>query len=162
MLLSELFLKQSSRWSDIASEHVEKIYGEIEDFLEAATRHLITDEQVRDDVLEIAISAMKMQKTKAAKELKHLYEDEKQQPLTYNHYYTDNVQKSRQDATRKIIRKAMDNAREQDFNGKLHISNIHVDAERLMASLQNHVIVDMDAQACGEALSGLKAYYKVR
>jgi len=49
----------------------------------------------------------------------------------------------------------------QDWNGKLHISNNSVDAEKLLASLQKRIVVDMDAQACTEALAGLSAYYKV-
>ncbi len=49
----------------------------------------------------------------------------------------------------------------QDWNGKLHVSNNVVDAEKLVASLQKRIIVDMDAQACAEALAGLLAYYKV-
>jgi hypothetical protein len=48
-----------------------------------------------------------------------------------------------------------------DWNGKLHISNSTVDAEKLLASLQKRIFVDQDAQACTEALAGLSAYYKV-
>ncbi len=55
----------------------------------------------------------------------------------------------------------MHEASTEDWNGKLHISNNSVDAEKLVASLQNRVIMDRDAQACTEALAGLSAYYKV-
>ncbi|KAK1092611.1 hypothetical protein LTR48_004007 [Friedmanniomyces endolithicus] len=37
-----------------------------------------------------------------------LAESEQQQPITYNHYYTDNVQKSRLDSTQKTIERAME------------------------------------------------------
>lgn len=45
----------------------------------------------------------------------------------------------------------------QNWNGKLHVSNNSFDAAKLISSLQNRIIVDMDAQATAEALSGLYA-----
>ena len=55
----------------------------------------------------------------------------------------------------------MDETTSQDWNGKLHVSNNDVDPARLLESLQKRINVDMDGQACAEALAGLKAYYKV-
>ena len=55
----------------------------------------------------------------------------------------------------------MNEASAQDWNGKLHVSNNSVDAEKLLASLQRRITVDMDAQACTEALAGLSAYFKM-
>ena len=54
----------------------------------------------------------------------------------------------------------MTEASADDWNGKLHISNNAVDADKLLASLQKRIIVDMDVQACTEALAGLSAYYR--
>ena len=50
---------------------------------------------------------------------------------------------------------------DDDFNGKLHVSNTLPDMDRLLASLQKRVVVNMDDHACAEALAGLNAYYKV-
>jgi hypothetical protein len=47
------------------------------------------------------------------------------------------------------------------WNGKLHISNNAVDGQKLLAALQRRINVDMNLQACEEALAGLNAYYKV-
>ena len=55
----------------------------------------------------------------------------------------------------------MNEASAEDRNGRLHISKNSVDAEKLVASLQKLIIVDMNAQACTEALVGLSAYSKV-
>jgi hypothetical protein len=123
---------------------------------------LIQDEHVLDEVTEMTNTSLLESKQAANEELERLYQDEKlQQPITYNHYYTDNVQKSRQDTTRKLLRTAMDDARIHDWNGKFHFSNTGMDEEKLLSSLQKRVIVDMDEQACSEALAGLQAYYKV-
>lgn len=129
--------------------------------MKAALRHITIDESVLVELEDITNITMQIRKEAADSELEELRKDERQQPITYNHYYTDNVQNARQDATRKMIRKAMDETKAHDWNGKLHISNNAIDAEKLLASLQKHVIVNMEGQACAEALAGLQAYYKV-
>ncbi len=161
MLLSELFFVQSSRWQQIAEDHLDTLHEEIVGFVKNALSHIVQDEQVLYDLLEITTASLQRSKQNAEEELKKLCQDEKQQPITYNHYYTDNVQKSRQDSTRQMIREAMDEARREDWNGRFHISNNQVDAEKLLTSLQSRITIDMDSQACSEALAGLDAYYKV-
>jgi hypothetical protein len=94
-------------------------------------------------------------------ELDKLLEDERQQPIKYSYYDTDNIQKSRQDFLRNSIEKAMMEATDHEWNGKLHISNNSVDGQKLLAALQRQINMDMDLQACEEALAGLSAYYKV-
>ena len=160
-LLSDLFHIQSSRWRNMAGKHLDAFSDTIEDFVEAALAHITPDRRIWDKLWERLRAAVLENKHRAEEELSRLHEDEKQQPITYNHYYTDNVQNARQDSTRKLIKNAMNEASAQDWNGKLHVSNNSVDAEKLLASLQKRIVVNMDAQACTEALSGLSAYYKV-
>jgi len=161
VLLSELFFVQSSRWHQIAEDHLDHLYEEIVGFVKSALSHVVQNEQVLYELLEIANTSLQRSKQNAEEELKKLCHDEKQHPITYNHYYTDNVQKSRQDTTRQMIRTAMDEARREDWNGRFHISNTQVDAEKLLSSLQCRITINMDSQACAEALAGLDAYYKV-
>ncbi|KAK0932876.1 hypothetical protein LTR29_015546 [Friedmanniomyces endolithicus] len=99
--------------------------------------------------------------SKALAELEVLIEDERHQPITYNHYYTDNVQKARQSDSQDLIKTIMRNAAEDDYGGALHVSNNSIDMQRLIKARQMRVIVDMDEQACAEARAGLNAYYKV-
>ena len=91
-----------------------------------------------------------------------LIKDEKRQPITYNQYYTDNIQNARHDAIKGNIQRAMQSVVEHDQNGKLHACKTAMDSLKLIASLQNRVIVNMDDQACSEAVAGLNSYYKVR
>lgn len=161
VFLSELFSVQSSRWHQIAEDHLNHLYEEIVGFVKSALSHVVQNEQVLYELLEIASTSLQRSKQNAEEELKKLCDDEKQQPITYNHYYTDNVQKSRQDSTCQMIRTAMDEARQVDWNGRFHVSNTQVDAEKLLTSLQSRITVNMDSQACEEALAGLNAYYKV-
>ena len=104
----------------------------------------------------------------AEKELQILIDDELQQPITYNHYYTDNVQKARQEASHDLINKIVMDTTGGDLNGAIDTKKNGVDTkkngidlERLFNALQKHVTVDMDEQACSEVRVGLDAYYKV-
>jgi Zn-finger nucleic acid-binding protein len=129
--------------------------------MRAALDHLVQEEGVRWEVLQLILEPLDRGARAGRSELDKLLEDERQQPITYNHYYTDNIQKSRQDFLRNSIEKAMREATDHEWNGKLHISNNSVDGEKLLAALQRRINVDMDLQACEEALAGLNAYYKV-
>ncbi|KAK5125902.1 hypothetical protein LTR08_005032 [Meristemomyces frigidus] len=161
VLLMELFHHQSKRWKHLAANHLSDIFDNLVEFVVLAAQHVTTDELVRTKVLENIQLALRGRKQEAAAELERLCDDERQQPITYNHYYTDNVQKSRHDTTRNLIKKAMREASVEEYNGKMHISNNTVDAEKLLGALQRRVVVDMDEQACAEAMAGLSAYYKV-
>jgi len=156
-----LFYHQSSRWLGIAKGHLTTLSQEIDAFVENALGHIVSDSDVFSDLMDLASAALRQRKIEAETELERLHQDEKQQPITYNHYYTDNVQQGRLNLTRELIKKAMSEAKEQDWNGKFHVSNNQVDAEKLLASLQSRIIVNMDKSACTEALAGLEAYYKV-
>ena len=130
-------------------------------FVSSALEHVVKDERVRVEISESAFATLQTNLGAAAEELDRLCRDERLQPITYNHYYTDNVQNARQGDLKKMIGKLMNDSAAQDWNGKLHVSNNNFDAAKLLLALQSRIIVDMDAQACAEALSGLNAYYKV-
>ncbi|KAH8804419.1 interferon-induced GTP-binding protein Mx2 [Xylogone sp. PMI_703] len=161
VLLSELFHIQSSRWREIADDHVAAMFDEIRSFVRAALEHVARDEQVLLKLVEITTASLQSHKEIADKELENLWQDEQRQPITYNHYYTDNVQNARHKSLRDLLKRAMTETTAQDWNGKLHVSNNALDAEKLLASLQRRIVVDMDGQACTEALAGLSAYYRV-
>ena len=161
VLLGELFHEQSSRWSTMASDHVESVGDAIKTFVDVALKHVVLDEHVRLELTEVVYGCLQVNMKAAQDELRKLWKDENHQPITYNHYFTDNIQKSRQQGTQSLLRKAMAETREQDWHGKMHVSNTQVDLERLLGGLQQRIVVNMDEQACNEALSGLNTYYKV-
>lgn len=129
-------------------------------FVRATLRHITKEEDVLGDLLEATSTSLQKNKKAATDELERLVQDEKQQPITYNHYYTDNVQTSRQEGTKKWLGKVMDETKACDWS-KFHIEDNSVDLDKLLASFQERIVVDMDGQACSEALAGLSAYYKV-
>ncbi|KAI1919976.1 hypothetical protein LOZ65_004255 [Ophidiomyces ophidiicola] len=136
------------------------VHKETSSCVQLALKHVIKDDQVRHEMHKIINHRLQKTLEDALAELQKLGDDEKLQPITYNHYYTDNIQQSRQDATRVVIQRALRGA-SADVHGVHHMSNTTSDRQRLLASLQRHVIVDMDQQTCEEAKAGLNSYYKV-
>lgn len=161
VLLSELFHVQSSRWSELAKTHIKNIQQVVDEFMGAVLEHVVQEKGVRREISHLILESLDRNVRAGRSELERLLEDERQQPITYNHYYTDNIQKSRQDFLKNSIEKTMKEATDHEWNGKLHISNNAVDGQKLLAALQRRINVDMDLQACEEALAGLNAYYKV-
>ncbi|KFZ20776.1 hypothetical protein V502_02980 [Pseudogymnoascus sp. VKM F-4520 (FW-2644)] len=161
VLLSELFHEQSSLWGQFASDHVAHLFDKTRVFVEKTLLHVITEDKVRGEILQLATARLEISRQNAQVELQKIIDDEKRQPITYNHYYTDNIQNARHESLKKAIQKAMKVVVDEDWHGKFHISNNQLDSEKLLASLQKRVVVNMDDQACSEALAGLAAYYKV-
>jgi hypothetical protein len=161
VLLAELFHEQSSPWIHIARDHLHNIGNIVRDFVEGVIDHTSPDTNVSDEVMELVRTNLQENMNRATEELDKLWQDEQYHPVTYNHYFTDNIQKSREQGTREIVRQAVIETRNQDFHGKMHISNVQLDMDRFLTGLQQRVQVNMTEQACAEALSGLQAYYKV-
>lgn len=86
---------------------------------------------------------------------------EKGHPITYNHYYTNNIQKARHDEAKASIQASVKRATESDWGGILHFSDSLHEMNRMMSSLQKRVEVNMVESACSEVLTDLNAYYKV-
>jgi hypothetical protein len=160
-VLSELFHEQCSRWGDISRDHLRRVSSIVDNFVRAALDHVIVDEQVRINVKRRVQQSLDAGLQKARRELCALLSDEEAHPITYNHYYTDNIQHARADAAKKSLQISMDHAITNEWKGKLHVSNTQVDLEKLFSSLKNRVNVDMIEQACEESLADLNAYYKV-
>lgn len=160
-LLTELFHEQIKLWQSIATKHVENVHNSIVRFVDQVMAYLKIEANVLPGIREGIEVALQENRTKAEEELSKLWADEQEHPITYNHYYTKNVQKSRLDAMKDLIEGAaeyLDDFDEDALGGKA-ISNMNVDI--LIDALRSNVVVDVDERACSEALDELEAYYKV-
>ncbi|ENH71810.1 Interferon-induced GTP-binding protein Mx2 [Fusarium oxysporum f. sp. cubense race 1] len=160
-LLGELFLEQSQPWLLIAKNHVDSVFSAVSRWVDKATDVLFPEEKIRREIRELLQDWMQGAREQASNELDKLIQDEKRSPLTYNHYYTDNVQKARLNFQRIAIKDVVAEVTQLDWHGKLHIPNSSVEIEKFVSALQARVTVNMDEQACNEAVTELNAYYKV-
>lgn len=133
----------------------------VSQFVHAALAFVVKDLDVRESLTQVVNAALGMNIREAHAELNRLLQDEARHPITYNHYYTDNIQKARLDRSKGHLKESMDRAINEDWNRTSHISNTPNDINRLLSSLQNRLIVDMTEQACADARTDLAAYYKV-
>ncbi|RKK76747.1 hypothetical protein BFJ69_g6696 [Fusarium oxysporum] len=160
-LLGELFLEQSQPWLPIAKNHVDSVFSAVSRWVDKATDVLFPEEKIRREIRDSLQDWMQGAREQASNELDKLIQDEKRSPLTYNHYYTDNVQKARLNFQRIAIKDVVAEVTQLDWHGKLHIPNSSVEIEKFVSALQARVTVNMDEQACNEAVTELNAYYKV-
>lgn len=160
-LLQSLFLVQSSRWGEISRRHVESIVKLVTRFMDSALKFVIKDSKVRDGLRRSIMDSLNDNVRQAHEELGRLLEDERGHPITYNHYYTDNIQHARHDDVKDCIQKTADNAMLRNWDGKFHFTNSSDEFKKMVAALQQNIELDMVDRACSEALTDLNAYYKV-
>lgn len=141
--------------------HLHSIETAIQNCIKWVVNDISPDAYVTDELMDLVKGGLEENQNNAREELRKLWQDEQHQPVTYNHYFTDNIQKAREQNNKDALRKAMTETRNHDWNGKIHVSNNQLDIERLLAGLQQRIIVNMDEQACAEAQSSLNSYYKV-
>jgi hypothetical protein len=146
-------------WPRIAELHIDTVQNNINAFVQKAIGHLAIEDYVLVEIQDRMEAKLEENKLLADQELARLVKEENQHPITYNHYYTDNVQKSRlkdaKDMMEKTVQKV--NANQAGFGGQV----INMTPESLIQSLSGKIILDMDERACSEALVDLEAYYKV-
>ncbi|KAJ5629793.1 Dynamin [Penicillium herquei] len=93
--LRDLFHVQSVSWGIISRSHVDSIVALVTQYLESVLNSLLREPTVRGKICKIVKVALDKNVENCHKELATLLRDEQGYPITYNHYYTDNIQKTR-------------------------------------------------------------------
>ena len=162
-MVTELFHAKSARWGDIAENHVQDVAELVSRFVRSVLAFVIRDMKTLANIQRSVKAKLEKNMENGFEELGKLLQDEAGYPITYNHYYTDNIQKARSDHLTRYLRKSLDNTVTSD--GRDRRGRYYVDTEdqvdRLMAHLNDHTITDMEERACSEAQIDLDAYYKV-
>ncbi|KAH0421643.1 dynamin GTPase [Colletotrichum camelliae] len=159
-LLSELFHEQSGPWQKLAQQHVQGVVSLVEGWILQVLEVVIPEDELRQAVTAVCLQSLEEATARSHEELTRLWEDERRQPITYNHYYTDNIQKTRANLQKSAVQSAFQEAIREDWHGKFHVSNNPDDINRAMGALTSRVVVNMDDFACTDALEGMMAYYK--
>ena len=161
LLIGELFWEQSSKWSDMAKSHVEEVSRICAQFL----RILLHDKCPEDVETRIWThkieDALRTRTKNAFRELDFLLEDLSEYPINYNHYYTDTINKRRQDRQKAALCKSIDGATTETYSSKKGCLINSVNVEQAVANYSQNSDPDMENFSCGEALDCLLAIYKV-
>ncbi|KAK4118379.1 hypothetical protein N657DRAFT_606320 [Parathielavia appendiculata] len=161
MIVAELFLEQCRPWGAIARRHVENVWDAASRFVKLVVAHTAdesTAKALQYEVFEPAMSGVLQEMRDKTTEL--LMPHQHGHPITYNHYFTETLQKVRRERGK--------NERERilcRFFGVESLKTWYLkgdfDLRRLADSLAESGELDMGRFAASEAFDCLNAYYKV-
>lgn len=162
LLVGELFWEQSTKWKLLAQDHVDKVWSACQKFVRNLLRELTT-ETVFESLFAFYLDEVMEDRLGCARdELQRLLVDQRRHAMTYNHYCTDNMRKSREqrrlDASRESIMAAL------GVNGSsLPEQFSSVNTETLLKVIPSRSTeAEMDTYACMELFDYMMAYYTVR
>ncbi|KAF9698371.1 hypothetical protein EKO04_003463 [Ascochyta lentis] len=160
---SHMFWEQSGPWRKIAEGHIEEVGEACKEFVEHVLEYAAPAEFIKPLQELIVKSVLEEARKNGQEELKKLLEDKARHPSTYNHYYSDTVQKRRQDRIEKI---ANDASREATTNGMMINPNgsrseaTRFHKETFEQKMSETVQRSMQLFSAEEAMDSLEAYYK--
>jgi hypothetical protein len=161
MIVADLFREQSSPWEALTRSHINNIWNAAKDFLGLTTNYVAdaaTSKALIQKIFEPALD--QMLETLNGKSTELLTPHQKSHPITYNHYFTESLQKVRNERSKAEYTRIL-----KDFFGASSLDSVHFsgykDLRPLLASLGQRTEPDMNLFACSEALDCMEAYYKV-
>jgi hypothetical protein len=158
ILVCPLFHEQSKKWEAFAISHLNQAFAACREFLSQLVPHIAKGNASVSSALfqRWFNEAMNQQLAEAKKELEKLFEDRRRHAITYNHYYTDNIQKSEEEDEKGML------AAITDQFPNYNTSNQRAIALDFKNRLENKKTeVNMGDYACEQLLRSMKAYYKV-
>jgi hypothetical protein len=160
-VISHLFWDQSEPWQVLAELHVEQVHTMTKEFLQQVLEYAAPSEFKRpledlvvNEVLEDALKD-------GQAELHKLLDDKARHPSTYNHYYTDTVQKRRQEKYETFIKDARRSATTVTEHGIAVAPAKQAEWFRFQQEMSKSINRDMEEFAAEETLESTLAYFKV-
>ncbi|KAI1097823.1 putative dynamin GTPase [Jackrogersella minutella] len=159
---AELFHEQSSRWSAIARDFTQDVDKAVSEWVVEAVAEVVREEQLRREIIIFCQNGLKEARRLAYDELERLIDEEKKQPMTYHHGYTNRLMKSQIEVSKKIVRPLVSDAVDSGWNAsKFLLPNKAQQIEEVANRLQTNITVDIVDQVCQEGMAALDAYYTV-
>lgn len=166
MVMADLFWEQSKNWRDIASGHINAVAAACKAFVFNVLDHVTTPD-IKLRILDRTVLPALGQTLEAAyKELKNIESDRQRYPSTYNHYFTDTLQKFQKDQFAGKLKDAAEEATvEVDqktwIGGAGYEKKNYIHPHTLQEAFDQTIERDMDQYAAEQAFDAHNAYYKV-
>ncbi|KAF4772632.1 hypothetical protein HAV15_011069 [Penicillium sp. str.  len=162
LIVKDLFQEQCGPWQDITRVHITASWKAARESLHRAISYVAdeaTSKALFEKVILPALENVRHTLEKGSEEL--LMPHQRGHPITYNHYFTESLQKTRADRQKESLRKALQSYFGVDTlsTSELYMENINL--QGLLNSLVQTTIPDMTRFASEEALDCMLAYYKV-
>lgn len=162
MIVADLFREQCSPWESIARGHVEKVWHATSGFVKLVVAYAADESTTKALQLEVFEPAMKRILREMHEKVTELLKPHQDgHPITYNHYFTETLQKvqrERKEKERERILLQFFGVGSLNGNNALHRT---YNLKTLSDSLARVGEPDMRRFAAGKALDCLNAYYKV-
>jgi len=161
MIVADLFREQSTPWEAITRSHIEKVWKAAKELLNFTTTYVAdatTSKALFQKIFEPALNQLLGILNVKTTEL--LTPHQKSHPITYNHYFTEALQKVRSERSTDECTGIIKNFFNVSSLESVYV-NQHRDLRPLVAALAQRTEPDMNRFACSEALDCMEAYYKV-
>jgi Dynamin central region/Dynamin family len=153
-ILPSLFQEQSRNWGCLAKKYICDIIYLVHDFINQLLVDVCPDERVRANLLSILTDTLMNQYNQAIAHVDFiLHVEHSGTALTTNHYFSDNLEKSRLDRVKKALKKQHGNG--QSFTGYTNNQQVSLEDALSPMSMSNHEHTVRDIHDI------LNAYYKV-
>lgn len=146
MIVGDLFLRQSQPWANLVREYVDRIIAAARTSLELVIAHLAdvsTGEGLLGEIINPAFERCVQELRQKIEEV--LQPHRRGHPITYNHYFTDTIQKARRDHAKKqqskILRSFFRSGPRSSPYGR---SFKDIDIEKLLEALNPELESSMD------------------
>lgn len=161
LTVEDLFKEQSQNWKEIIDKHVEKViqisYSQVTEII-----NYVADELTANRLLKRMSKSMQTLREVTIEKTREIYHRVgHSHPITYNHYFTENIRKSQQKRQEEEIRLAlMPYTKNGLLKAERDVSYYTLDTiiQALTSAKRDS---DMDTHASEEATRAMEAYYKV-
>ncbi|KUI71001.1 Interferon-induced GTP-binding protein Mx [Cytospora mali] len=164
MIVTDLFKEQCRPWKAILRDHVQDVGAAARELLSLVCAHIADEsacQSLLQEIMNPAMDRIMMALQEKADEI--LLPHNNGHPITYNHYFTETLQKVRDERSLSRVRSALAKwlrVKEYDLDGNCPLDGVF-NMGGLIEELTAHTEPNMDRFAASEALDCMMAYYKV-
>ncbi|KAL5335502.1 P-loop containing nucleoside triphosphate hydrolase protein [Aspergillus crustosus] len=162
MIVRDLFLEQCSPWERLITNHITTVWEAAHRFLQLAAEHVADAATTKALLDEIIVPSLEdLRRTLKEKTNKLLLPHQRGHPITYNHYFTETLQKIRTQQRESKLRGILENFFNINDLEQPYHSKSYIYPRQLLGTLLQSSEPDINHFSSSEALDYMLSYYKV-
>ena len=163
LIIGELFYIHASPWQTITTSFVDSLIPDLRKAVTLILRGIVDDKSLEGLLRHVINPKFDELEASLRSKVDELLEPQRKgHPITYNHYFTDNVQKARDSHFRRSMKKKLRELFPSPIFNQSRQETHTFDIDELAGALATRTEADMEKFACSEATDCMVAYYKVR
>lgn len=163
LIIGELFYLQSAPWEAIVNQQCEILLEDVQKAIVPILREVLDEKSVAQLLRHVIEPSLRKLEESLRSTTENLLKPQKAgHPITYNHYFTECIQKARERHFQKSLTEKLENFFGENYpstpSSKYSFA-FRMDA--LIEALGTQTETDMERFACSEAIDCMTAYYTV-